>query len=346
MSIQRNGTLAWILEIAIALIVPSSVSLALGQSPSNIEPSATESSTKEPSVEPPVFRPRTDSMAVQDADAVRERLRSLSDSRGPINPLADYGKPKPSKTETKSEIKKEIDGNERDLEAMKAPSLDAEAQRRFPPPRLTVNQASSSSLLLADDGFRPVIGIPVSANYQITDGSFNDPAAMVPPSLGLPSGSVPSFTPPPSGIPLPGAPPIGAPATVLPPPTSNPGSSFGIPAAGIPSAGMPAAGVPQGGIVGNNILPAPPTYIVPTSPSNVFPPTTSTVAPPMSSGQPLSSGPPLSNAPYAPTPTYSREGTTVNSLPFVSPPPQARDARWMVSPEVYRQMASNNACGP
>jgi hypothetical protein len=235
MSNNRTGAQACVVKIAIVLIFSSSVSFALGQSPS-----ATVSSATVSSIEPPTFRPRTDSMAVQDADAVRERLRSMTDSRGPINPLSEYGKPKPSKTESNSKVQKETDDGEKDLEALEAPSLDADAQRRlkaqpptvspgelsviglYPPPRMTTNPVSgSSSFAIVDDGFRPVVGIPISANYQISDSPFNDPAAMIPPSLGIPSGSVPSFNPP----------PIGSPATVLPPPSGAPLPSVGAPVA-------------------------------------------------------------------------------------------------------------------
>lgn len=291
-------------------------------------------------VDSPFFRPRTDSMATQDADAVRERLKALSDSRGPINPLADYVKTKePAKTPLANS-----DRNIVDEEARRIPSLDSEAQQRlkakppsvaaeeryviglYPPPQITTRSGEVVASSWQDDGFRPVVvsssvgfppyGAVVRSSYQI-----GDPAAMIPPSLGTPSGNLPTYSAPPSsGLPPISAPatppPIGAPATIVPP-----GASLG----GLPS------GVPMMGAPGSNIMPAPPSYIVP-GPAGTY-------------------APPANAAPYAapyaaPSPTYSRSGGTVNSLPFVSPPPQPRDARWMVSPDVYRRMDGGVCAAP
>jgi hypothetical protein len=312
-------------------------------------------------VELPLFRPRTDPMATRDADAVRERLKSLSDSRGPINPLADYVKPKVSVEPKAANASSRVQDDE---ESRRIPSLDPEAQRRLkaqppsvsaserhiigllPPPMIMSNPDSVVTRTWQDDGFRPlssvtlasapvVIGpaptfgpgpivgpapIVIQSNYQVGDPASMIPPSLGPPSLGPPSTGLPTYSAPPPGlppmnapamnapamgVPMSGAPPIGAPATISPPT-----GGFG---------GMPGS-VPMVGAPGSNVMPAPPSYIVP-GPSNTFAPATT---------------PP---APYAaPTPTYSRSGGTVNSLPFVSSPPQARDARWMVSPDVYRRM--------
>jgi hypothetical protein len=275
--------------VVFLLCIGKFAGIALGQSASPIES--------------PLFRPRTDPMALQDADAVRERLKSISDSRGPINPLGDYVKPK-GNAEPKAKVDRESDRI--DEEAHRIPTLDAEAQQRlksqppsvapderhiiglYPAPQITSNTGETVLSSWQDDGFRPLASMPVSAtdrgtvirtNYQI-----GDPAAMIPPTLGVPSGNIPNYLAPPSG-------------------------GFGVMPGTVPFVGAP----------GSNVIPAPPSYIVPGpgNPMNV--PTTPT--------------------PYAaPAPTYSRSGGTVNSLPFVSAPPQARDARWMVSPEVYRRM--------
>jgi hypothetical protein len=304
------------------------------------------------SIDPPMFRPRSDAMATRDADAIRERLKALSDSLGPINPLGDYVKPSPKIASS--------DRDQVDEEALRAPSLDADAQRRlkarppsvaeseryaiglYPPPQIRSNSGKSIPGLDRDDGFRPVTwvagpmvaspvaaspivttsGMPpirvpvggyvVQANYQV-----GDPAAMIRPSLGGSSVGLPTYSAPPSSVPAMnpppmGAPPIGAPATVMPP-----SGSYGGGPAGVPMVGAP----------GSNVIPAPPTYIVP-GPNSPY---TAPAVP----------------APYAaPAPTYSRSSGTVNSLPFVSPPPQARDARWMVSPEVYRRMDGANCATP
>ena len=326
----------------------------------------------ETAIEPPLFRPRTDPMATRDADAVRERLKALSDSRGPINPLGDYVKPKePAKLK-----RSDSDRNEQvDDEARRVPSLNAEAQQRlkaqppsiapserfviglYPPPQIVTNAGAVVPSAWQDDGFRPLNattlgsvpsgGIVVSSNYQV-----GDPAAMIPPSLGIPSGSIPTYSAPPSS----GLPPVGVPS--INPPMNPP--YFGGPSSAVPMSGAPATtappiggpamiappggslgamtgGVPIVGAPGSNVIPAPPSYIVP-SPAGTYAPAGSYQPAgtyPPAGGYPTASNP----APYAtPTPTYSRSGGTVNSLPFVSPPPQSRDTRWMVSPDVYRRM--------
>lgn len=317
------------------------------------------------SIEPPMFRPRTDAMATRDADAIRERLKALSDSLGAINPLGDYVKPRettaprdlvPEKPSEKTSARNQRQAV--DDEALRPPSLDEDAQRRlkanpprvaenergiiglYPPPQIISNPVGPIASNWSDDGFRPIdrvtftdaiagsgpatvvpLGIVPSGGYVVQSNyQLGDSEAMIPPSLGIPSGNVPAYSAPPPSLPSMappmtappiGAPPIGAPATVLPPTNTYGGTSGGIPFVGAP---------------GSNVLPAPPAYVV-QGPTGTYPA-------------------PVAPTPYAPpTPTYSRSGGTVNSLPFVSPPPQARDARWMVSPEVYRRMDGAN-CAP
>jgi hypothetical protein len=326
------------------------------------------------STEPPRFRPRTDTMAARDADAIRERLKALSDSRGAINPLGDYVKPKETADRQAPIQNKPAENtpplNRRDPvddEALRRPSLDADAQRRlkanpphvvesergiiglYPPPQISSNTGVPIASNGSDDGFRPIdratfagavsgsgpativplgnvpgAGYVVRSNYQI-----GDPEAIIPPSLGIPSGNPPGYSAPPSNVPSMTAPsmnppPIGAPATVFPPTNTYGGGTGAIPFVGAP---------------GSNFIPAPPAYVVP-GPTSTYP---ASVAPtPYAPPTPYASP-----TPYAPpTPTYSRSGGTVNSLPFVSPPPQARDARWMVSPEVVRRMEGANCATP
>jgi hypothetical protein len=319
------------------------------------------------SVEFPRFRPRNDPMATRDADAVRERLRSLSDSRGPINPLADYATPDlstASRALPRTPPSKAKEGE--DDESHRIPSLNAEAQQRlkkqppsippnerhviglYPPPQIRTGSGWVGPAVGGDDGFRPVSppvstpvnaastgrpfadGVVVLANYQVGDSAAMDPAAMLPPRLGVPTGNVPTYSAPPySGLPPINSPPINPPPMNAPPmnaPPMNAPPMNAPPMSGWPSgsATVPSGSTPFVGAPGSNVIPAPPSYIVPGPNSNY--------------------NPPAATAPYAPaTPTYSRSGGTVNSLPFVSPPPQARDARWMVSPEVFRRM-DGGAC--
>ena len=97
------------------------------------------------------------------------------------------------------------------------------------------------------------------------------------------------------------------------------------PQSAVPPPTMPSTAVPM------TVMPAPPTYYVPA-------PAAPQSAAPGSFAQ--------SGVPYAgsPMPSYNRPATFVNSAPFVSAPPAAVDARWMVSPAVWQQ--SSNAAAP
>lgn len=365
---------------------------------------------------PPAFRPRTDPMAVQDTDALREQLKRAIDSRGQINPLSDYVKsrsddvlPRSATREQAAEKPSAATKNVRDEEAERIPTLDRDSQKRLkanppsvnsadlgfvqvlPPPRLS----PSNAVVLLDDGFRPV-GNPsdvITATYGswnpptwgtdvspaatewrvVSNLPQNDPGASIPPSLGglPPYSSVPSSAPsipsppasiPGTSIPMSGVPSVGAPSavnaypgTVGLPPGVAPGTVIPgnmVPGTMGPSSVAPASVVPgpmfpstaTGAIPPANApstaspvitYPAPPTYLVP-NPSvapttGVYPPNAMT-----GSGSPYATGP---------LPSYSRTSSWVNSAPFVSPPPASIDAKWMVSPAVYRQ-ALGAQCAP
>lgn len=370
---------------------------------------------------PPAFRPRTDSMAVQDADALREQLKRVIDSRGPINPLSDYVRGRSEDVRTGSTTSNQAAEkpssaikNDRDEEAERIPTLDRESQKRLkvnppsvkaadlgfvqvlPPPRLSRSGAD----LTSDDGFRPVVSssVVVPASYGVWGSTASgdvvsvspeasswrvvsnlpqiDPGATIPPSLGgippyssVPSSSVPGSAPsisnppasiPGASIPMSGAPVYGAPAAGTPypgsvglPPGVAPGTvipgtpipggmipgSMGpssvapasiVPGQMVPSSTMPGAIPPATApSTASPVLtyPAPPSYVVPNpvaaAPAGVYPPGAMPGA-----GSPYASGP---------LPSYSRTSSWVNSAPFVSPPPASVDAKWMVSPAVYRQ---------
>ncbi len=309
----------------------------------------------------PQFRPRTDVLAGRDVNVLREQLKRMVDSRGPINPLADYVQPRvhsngsspagakaPDSTDARVERATLDIGPDpsEDEEAMRAPSLDNEAQQRlkaeppsvspaemglvglYPPPRIVSNQdAAVTTATWFDDGFRPVV---TTSYLPMTPIAMqNDPAAMIPPSLGPSMGtSLPSM--PPSSMPS-----GSAPVTSYPGSFANeilPSTPYGLPPAGLPSGSVPA-----------NVMPAPPSYVVPPT-GSVSPPIGSIMGPNagMVPGRIGATG----TVPYSPPmPSYSRAGTFVNNAPFVSEPPKAQDARWMVSPSVYQQ-ATNNPCPP
>lgn len=325
--------------------------------------------------EPPRFRVRTDAHSVLDADVLREELRVVTDSRGPVNPLGDYG-PKGA-----SQMRIAGRGSAgQDDEANRRPELDEAARKRLertppsvsgqdlhvvtllPPPRW-VGSATSGIVVPAgwgsqgvggvsfaggvDDGFRPIEqdrGAVRFANYlqQV------DPQANVPPSLSVPGLGVPSAGLPSSG--LPSLPTTGYPPVALP--------SVGVPSVGVPSgipsnvpSGIPSSipsGIPVGGVSGvapatmpsgavpTAVYPAPPSYVVPVPTGSVPTGPVGSVAGASVAGGGYPVGG-VNGYVGSPMPTYSRAGTFVNSAPFVTPAPASVDARWMVSPAVWQQ---------
>lgn len=405
-------------------------------------------------IEPPTFRPRSDSMATQDADALREQLSRIIDSRGPINPLGDYVQPRATagRPSTDSSTKPKAGSPKDDPEADQIPRIDRDTQRRLksqpfkgaapasdgisilPPPRMSIDPTApvTAGRGWIDDGFRPtttnaltnslasmptswvesgVVYMPSTATVQdlqsvvpasatapiivTANAPQSDPAASIPPTLNggtlgppptslpsyssvpssnpsglpLPSASVPS-TSIPSGLPAPpsvpysgaaipgpvvsgpavsgpvvtapptyGAPALGAPSSGISGPTLGPSMTAPpsvVPGPMIPSATVPGAIPPAGAAstyVPTTVYPAPPTYVVPNTPSATMP----------AGGSAAGAGSPYD---YGPLPAYAKSSPWVNSAPFVSQPPQAIDAKWMVSPAVYRQATGANACPP
>jgi hypothetical protein len=89
----------------------------------------------------PKFRERTDPNAAKDAVALREQLRYLIDSRGPINPLSDYGLPsrKAQQPDSLDRGKTALKfSSNQDPDAMQPPKLDPESARRLKASGLTV----------------------------------------------------------------------------------------------------------------------------------------------------------------------------------------------------------------
>jgi len=370
-------------------------------------------------VEPPRFRLRTDANAQADAQSLREQLRFLVDSKGPINPLSDYGRGSAnSLSGTQQKTSSKLFANQ-DPDAAQAPRLDADSAKRLqasgltvpsstlgviallPPPTLRSN-GSGAIIQTIDDGFRPTVGTtlasypistpvavpasPVSAvipaNSLDSSGSVL-PASAIIPGAGISDGAVrvanylqddpianlpPTLNSPPvlSGGTLPGGGSLPGSIPSIPqslPQYPNPSVPSGIPSTSsavvpgytqpaiIPQQAIPQQTIPQSttltqptippptipsNSVPVTVMPAPPTYYVPGS---IAP---QGIAPGMSA---------QTGVPYAgsPMPTYNRAGTFVNSAPFVSKPPTAVDARFMVSPAVWQQQANNAAgvsCNP
>lgn len=324
-------------------------------------------------VEPPRFRLRTDANASSDAQLLREQLRYLVDSRGPINPLSDYGKRSATPTtDTARKPNARVSGNE-DPDASIAPSLDKDSAKRLQASGLTLPSSTLGVIALLppptirgaiaattayDDGFRPLSTsvlqasavMPASAlipiynsesSVRVANFYQDDPYANLPPTLTSPpvisGGTLPGGGALPGSIP--GLPQGGQ---QLPPssvPLSVPPSAPTM----VPSYSQPAITQPMippptmpSNAAPTAVIPAPPAYYVPA---------------PMPMPQTGQAGMFVQpGVPYAanPMPTYNRAGTFVNSAPFVSPPPASVDARFMVSPAVWQQgsVATAPSCNP
>lgn len=322
-------------------------------------------------IEPPRFRLRTDPNASSDAQSLREQLRYLVDSQGPINPLSDYGKRATiASSDSARKPSSRLSGND-DPDASIAPSLDKESAKRLqasgltlpsstlgviallPPPTLRGALSSSATI---DDGFRPVVasvldtgavmpasaisptGIPESF-VRVANFYQDDPYANLPPTLNSPpvisGGTLPGGGALPGSIP--GLPQGGQ---QLPPssiplgsPTPGPAITPGYSQPGITQPTIPPPTMPSNAAP-TTVIPAPPAYYVP-APMPQTGPAGTFVQP---------------GVPYAatPMPTYNRAGTFVNSAPFVSSPPASVDARFMVSPAVWQQgsVATTPSCNP
>lgn len=149
-----------------------------------------------PSSLSPSFRPRSDAMAVQDADKLREELKRSRDSRGPINPLGDYVKPRSGRASTSASSRQENSKAENtnrddDDEASQVPSLGSEAQTRLktnppqvsstdlsvigllPPSKIRDANGNPMSISMVDDGFRPVKGNSFSNSSLTTSPTLS-----------------------------------------------------------------------------------------------------------------------------------------------------------------------------
>lgn len=157
---------------------------------------------------------------------------------------------------------------------------------------------------------------PVLPNAGITSpqpGFTGQPGLVGQPSLGDGASAAPIYNPPPTG-----ALPYASPSTGVPgmipgsPPSSNPTLITPSPS-GYTS--TPISGVGGSGV--GAVMPAPPATYIP--PSGLG-----------STAQPS---------------TFDPRTGIVNSQPFVNAPPCQTDARFMVSPTVYRQSTGCNTCG-
>lgn len=307
------------------------------------------------------FRPRTDPSAEQDTQKLREALNKLHDSRGPINPLADYLN---RSADSAKDVATDSKDDDTDLEAQQKPKLDLKTMPStparsstptsrsskgivlLPGPQFTIVQNPNNNVPIAglasrdgfssfpivvDDSLNPVTfasanvpigaGNNVTANYQLGPEVPNGLVPTV--NGGLPPANILPNNPGPINYPL----PTNAPPTFAQP-SVQPGAD--------PAAVMPPTLAPQPNI-GPTFVPPPnaptyspqPTYLAPAPPPYYAP------------NNGVGGGSPLSNGQVMPPnngmPNYNRQPGMVNDLPFVSKAPCQFDARYMVSPTVYRQ---------
>lgn len=319
------------------------------------------------------FNARSDENAPADLKELRWMLSQIETEKGKKDPLADYVE-KPSSLEERA---KRSDWKEDD-EAHATPKLFKPSANDYSSPNLqpnlalrkekdnadTSNAARSSAVApmqrarvesVYDSCYVPILKrAPISAKLV---SSNTDRTSFQP---EIPFTSQPATLP---GLGNTGLPPFGGNAPVLPSPTiSNPvlpnnglggtNNGFGGAAATVPTYN-PAPNAP-----GNYSSPPPVGLGSPSSNPLINPsPSGYTNTPLSGAGNSLGGGVvmPAPPASYAPPnglgtggvqqPSYDSRPGIVNSQPFVSAPPCQKDARYMVSPTVYRQSVGCNSCG-
>ena len=265
------------------------------------------------------FRPRSDSNAMSDLDALRLELSKASDANGPINPLGAYLQRAASQSKA-SQSKSAPSGVEigPDLEAERKPTLDRDPSTANAPkpkqrrnivmlagPRYTSVQTSRAPAMLAD-GFRPSryvtdleANVRPTLDYPVTLASTQDAAAGQTTTANyqdLPFGATnnqPStnvMPPAPLGVNPSNLGTIGSGGAVPGsfPPSSFPPGSF--PPSNFPPGSFPPGSFPPGSLVPSNGPPmtqppnssmgSPPAYSAPLPNSNGVNPTY--IPPPLS----------------------------------------------------------------
>jgi hypothetical protein len=314
------------------------------------------------------FRSRTDRFAAEDTLEIRRRIENAYDSRGLINPLADYSSASKEARSKAKANKNALNGRnatgprsmEDDEEANRRPTLSAEQQANlrnnppsvlasdlptvgwFPPPQRIV----AGSLAANDDGFRPsrlVSSLPSTGN--VTPSSYPTPTGYTNSwnnGTAWPTAVTSYYQIDQEAI---------LPPTLSYPPTGGntglPPASYGAPmqnGPGIPMQSGPGIGSPMvGGPVGNPNYGQPSGGFASTPNSLVVPGTVMPAPPPVMINPGMGRSMPA-GSPNDIMPSYPRAPGLVNGPPFVSNPPCQFDAYNMVSPSVYRQ--SVDGCGP
>jgi hypothetical protein len=302
----------------------------------------------------PAFRPRTDGMAVQDADKLREELKRTRDSRGPINPLGDYVKPRSGRTSTNAGLLKSTSASKEaskalsdDDEASQVPSLGAEAQSRLkanppqvsstdlsvvqllPPSKIRDADGNPMSMAMVDDGFRPVNGPRATSGSLTTSPSVRTiiSGPVVPATWETP---VNAYSIPSSMVPneirayqidseAMTQPTLGGLPSLPASPTYNPAPTYSAPT----YAPAPTTGTLNSGIT-NPVLP--PSASIPSAPSTIY------------GGVPTV---PMGTVPYAGAPTPSvvpgamLPSAPLGSIPAPTMPSTAAPVTVMPAPPTY-----------
>ncbi|MCU0718994.1 MAG: hypothetical protein MUC83_04765 [Pirellula sp.] len=319
------------------------------------------------------FSSRNDEQAPADLKELRWMLSQIQKEKGVKDPLADYVE-KPSSIEERA---KRSDWKEDD-EAHATPKLFKQSASNYVSPDLQPNLAIRKATdqtgpanpsneepnrrarveSVYDSCYIPILNrapIPtklVSSNSNQTALRQEVPFSSQPTTLpGLPGPGMPAFNPPTN------------PGPVVPVLPNNGGGGFnnglGGAAATAPTYNPPVTGAPSysspstmapGPYMGNPIASPSPTLINPSPPGYSNNPTGGLGNAP--GGGLVAPAPPATYLPPGgmgvggmQTPTYDSRTGIVNTQPFVSAPPCQKDARYMVSPTVYRQNVGCNTCG-
>ena len=317
----------------------------------------------------PAFRPRTDAMAVRDADKLREELKRTRDSRGPINPLGDYVKPRSGRTSTNAGLSKSTSASKEtskaisdDDEASQVPSLGAEAQSRLkanppqvssrdlsvigllPPSKIRDADGNPMSIAIVDDGFRPVNAMPASTSSLSTSPSVRTiiSGPVVPATWETP---VNAYSIPSSMVPneirayqidseAMTQPTLGGLPSLPASPTYNPAPTYSAPT----YAPTPATGTLNSGIT-NPVLP--PATNIPSAPTTIYGGVPSVPMGTVPMGTVPMGTVPMGTAPYAGAPTPSVvpgamfPSAPLGSIPAPMMPSTAAPVTVMPAPPTY-----------
>jgi hypothetical protein len=289
------------------------------------------------------FVPRDDERALQDLEAIRYALSQVKDSKGPIDPLADYAKRPESKPRLDPARSRRLEWKD-DEEAQQRPKLKSEEGESYRSPKLEWQSTQDvtelqdpqqkdaktlSSLVKPNqsDGVRFDLFRPTSL---VTANSTNSSVSLASAARPGPSDAVRSvyFQEIPYGsqplvTPTPFAAPVAPPPTYPPVPAVGPNPGLVMPPTN-PSTFATPSPTPYGNIAPSGMVPTyPPTTISnPILPNTVTGPViTSPPTVPTNIAPSVITPAPITGAPIISTPLGTTTPSVTSTPPLIAPPP-------------------------